>query len=50
VARIGGYSRPLGDALVGAAKATGLGTRMWAPDFRDRMLVIARRPPAPGGA
>ncbi|MEA2308092.1 MAG: hypothetical protein QOI65_378, partial [Thermoleophilaceae bacterium] len=32
---------PLADALVGAAGA------MWAPDFRDRMAVIARTPTGP---
>ena len=42
--RIGGYSRPLAGALVGAASAAGLGDRMWAPDFRDRMAVVARSP------
>ena len=41
--RAGGYSRPLGNALVAGAEAAGLAERMWAPDFRDRMLVIARR-------
>ena len=40
--RIGGYSRPLGDGLVRAAQAAGVADRMWAPDFRDRMSVIAR--------
>jgi SAM-dependent methyltransferase len=43
LSRIGGYSRPVGDALVRAASAAGVAQRMWAPDFRDRMLVIARR-------
>jgi SAM-dependent methyltransferase len=41
--RIGGYSRPIARGLVGAARATRVIDRMWAPDFRDRMLVIARR-------
>ena len=40
--RAGGYSQPLGEALVGAAEAVGLAERPWAPDFRDRMLVVAR--------
>jgi SAM-dependent methyltransferase len=44
LSRIGGYSRPLGDALVGAASATGVADRLWAPDFRDRMAMIARAP------
>ena len=42
--RIGGYSPPLAKALVGAATATGRADDMWAPDFRDRMAVIARAP------
>jgi SAM-dependent methyltransferase len=42
--RIGGYSPPLANALVAAAAATGVADRMWAPDFRDRMAVIARAP------
>ena len=46
--RIGGYSRPLAGALVGAARAVGAADRMSAPDFRDRMMVIARGP-ADGG-
>jgi SAM-dependent methyltransferase len=42
--RISGYSRPLASVLVRAAEAVGVADRMWAPDFRDRMGVIARRP------
>ena len=42
--RIGGYSKPIAGGLARAAKGTGVAERMWAPDFRDRMLVIARRP------
>jgi len=42
LSRISGYSRPLGRALVAAARRAGLADRLWAPDFRDRMLVIAR--------
>ncbi|MEA2368785.1 MAG: hypothetical protein QOH38_1503 [Thermoleophilaceae bacterium] len=45
--RIGGYSKPLADALVGAAGAAGAADAMWAPDFRDRMAVIARTPAGP---
>jgi SAM-dependent methyltransferase len=41
--RIGGYSEALGNGLVSAAEAAGLADRLWAPDFRDRMLVMARR-------
>jgi SAM-dependent methyltransferase len=40
--RIGGYSRPLGDGLVRAASAVGVADRIWGPDFRDRMAVVAR--------
>jgi SAM-dependent methyltransferase len=42
--RIGGYSPPAAKALVGAASAVGRADNMWAPDFRDRMAVIARAP------
>lgn len=41
--RIGGYSPRAARALVGAAEAAGAADRLWAPDFRDRMAVIARR-------
>jgi SAM-dependent methyltransferase len=40
--RLGGYSEGLGRAVVGAAGAVGVRDRLWTPDFRDRMLVIAR--------
>lgn len=40
--RIGGYSKPLSRALVRAAEAVRMADRIWAPDFRDRMAVIAR--------
>jgi SAM-dependent methyltransferase len=43
LSRIGGYSPPVAKALVRGARAGGLAQRMWAPDFRDRMLVVARR-------
>lgn len=43
--RIAGYSPALSRGLVGAASATRLADRMWAPDFRDRMLVTARLRP-----
>ncbi len=39
--RIEGYSPPLGRGLVSAAERIGIADRLWAPDFRDRMLVIA---------
>jgi len=40
--RISGYSPRLARAVVRAAAAVGVAERLWAPDFRDRMLVIAR--------
>ena len=43
LARIGGYSDPLATVLVRLANSTGVGSRIWAPDFRDRMLMIARK-------
>lgn len=43
--RVGGYSPPAGRALQRAAGALGVGERIWAPDFRDRMGVLARRAP-----
>jgi SAM-dependent methyltransferase len=42
LSRIEGYSKPAGRALVRGARAVGVADRMWAPDFRDRMVVIAR--------
>jgi SAM-dependent methyltransferase len=38
----GGYAPRLSRALVQAAEVIGIAERMWAPDFRDRMTVIAR--------
>jgi hypothetical protein len=43
LSRLEGYSKPAGRALVRGARAAKVAQRMWAPDFRDRMLVIARR-------
>ena len=40
--RAGGYSPAAGRALVGTARALRVSGRLWAPDFRDRMQVIAR--------
>jgi SAM-dependent methyltransferase len=40
--RVGGYSPSAGRMLRSAAGAIGLGERIWAPDFRDRMAVVAR--------
>lgn len=42
--RIGGYSAALSKGLVKAAESGRMADRMVAPDFRDRMIVIARRP------
>jgi SAM-dependent methyltransferase len=42
--RIGGYSPPAARLLVRGARAAGIAERMWAPDFRDRMAVVARVP------
>jgi SAM-dependent methyltransferase len=42
LSRIEGYSAPAGRALGRGAERVGLANRMWAPNFRDRMLVIAR--------
>lgn len=47
LSRVGGYSRRLGLALSSGAQALGFAQRLWAPDFRDRMAVLARpRDPA----
>lgn len=42
--RVQGYSPALGRGLAGAARAARQHDRLVAPDFRDRMLVLARRP------
>jgi SAM-dependent methyltransferase len=39
----GGYAPRLSRALVAAAERAGVAGRLWAPDFRDRMIVIASR-------
>lgn len=41
--RVTGYSPRLARGLGRLASAAGIADRMWAPDFRDRMAVIARR-------
>lgn len=41
--RLGGYSRGLARTVTRGAELVGAADRLWAPDFRDRMLVIARR-------
>jgi SAM-dependent methyltransferase len=45
--RLAGYSEGLGQSVVRGARAVGVADRLWTPDFRDRMLVIARRGPHP---
>ncbi len=40
--RGGGYSEGLARGLTRGAEAVGLAEKLWTPDFRDRMLVIAR--------
>ena len=42
--RVGGYSPLAARMLVRGAGAARVADRMWAPDFRDRMAVIARAP------
>jgi SAM-dependent methyltransferase len=42
LSRLEGYSKPMGRALVRGARSVRVADRMWAPDFRDRMMVIAR--------
>ncbi|TMK42521.1 MAG: class I SAM-dependent methyltransferase [Actinobacteria bacterium] len=43
--RTSGYSEGLSAALVAGSRALGLADRLWAPDFGDRMLMVARRAP-----
>jgi SAM-dependent methyltransferase len=43
LSRLGGYWPPLGRALVAAGRALRVADRLWTPDFRDRVEVIARR-------
>jgi SAM-dependent methyltransferase len=42
--RIRGYSEPLSEALVRIAEASRIAERIWVPDLRDRMAVLARAP------
>ncbi len=39
--RLAGYNAQLGRGLVATAERLRIADRQWAPDFRDRMLVIA---------
>jgi SAM-dependent methyltransferase len=41
--RLGGYWPPLARTLVALARALRVAERLWTPDFRDRMYVVARR-------
>ena len=41
--RLAGYSGRLARIVTRGAEVAGVADRLWAPDFRDRMLVIARR-------
>lgn len=45
--RVGGYSPVLGRALVASANRVGVARRIWAPDLRDRMLVISTASASP---
>jgi SAM-dependent methyltransferase len=40
--RIGGYSDGAGRAMVALTERAGVADRLWSPDFRDRMAVLAR--------
>ncbi|HVT66070.1 MAG TPA: class I SAM-dependent methyltransferase [Mycobacteriales bacterium] len=42
--RLGGYSKGLARASVGVARTVRLADRLVAPDFHDRMQVVARKP------
>ena len=46
--RLGGYSEGVRKALRRSASAARLDNRLWAPDFRDRMLVLAALRPSGG--
>jgi SAM-dependent methyltransferase len=43
--KLGGYSQPLADVLVAGVERARLAERIWTPDFRDRMIVVARPGP-----
>lgn len=42
----GGYLPAVSKRLIEVAERLGAADRMWTPDFRDRMLILARRPTA----
>jgi hypothetical protein len=39
--RVGGYSPRLARVLVNVAERMGVSERMWGPDLRDRMVMLA---------
>ena len=43
--RVAGYRPAVASGLVRLAETIGIAGRQWGPDFRDRMLVIARSGP-----
>jgi SAM-dependent methyltransferase len=43
VSRVTGYSRPLARVQTRASERLGFADRLWTPDFRDRMAVVAQR-------
>jgi SAM-dependent methyltransferase len=47
--RLGGYDTRFSRGLVKSAETVRLANRIWAPDFRDRMLVVARLDESPPG-
>jgi 2-polyprenyl-3-methyl-5-hydroxy-6-metoxy-1,4-benzoquinol methylase len=42
--RLEGYSPAVSRAAIGTAEAVRMADRLWTPDFRDRMAVVARGP------
>ncbi len=48
--RLSGYSRPLAKVVTKAFEVAGLADRLWTPDFRDRMAVVARPNVQPRGS
>lgn len=49
LSRVNGYSQALGRILSSGAGTLGVAQRLWTPDFRDRMAVLAQ-PRVPGPA
>lgn len=44
IGRLSGYSRPIAGGLIRLLEVMGVADRLWTPDFRDRMAVVARAP------